>query len=62
MRIIFRCDPALADHLPQPIAARDTLPAWLKEMPAHRYSEIHGRTSARLSNARPSSTPWRWDS
>jgi len=43
MRIIFRCDPALVDYLPRPILARSTLPAWLKDMPAHSYSEIHGR-------------------
>ncbi len=43
MRIIFRCDPALADHLPQPIPARSALPGWLKDMPAHAQSEIHGR-------------------
>jgi hypothetical protein len=43
MRIIFRCDPALVEYLPRPILARSTLPAWLKDMPAHSYSEIHGR-------------------
>jgi hypothetical protein len=43
MRMIFRCDPALADHLPRPIPARGALPGWLREMPAKAHSEIHGR-------------------
>ena len=43
MRIIFRCDPALAAHLPRPVAARGLLPDWLRDMPAKAHSEIHGR-------------------
>jgi hypothetical protein len=43
MRMIFRCDPALADHLPRPVAARGSLPDWLRAMPANAHSEIHGR-------------------
>ena len=43
MRMIFRCDPALADHLPRPVAARTALPDWLRAMPAKAHSEIHGR-------------------
>lgn len=43
MRIVFRCDPALADHLPRPVAARGMLPDWLRDMPAHAHSDIHGR-------------------
>jgi hypothetical protein len=43
MRIVFRCDPALADALPHPILARSALPDWLRDMPAKAHSEIHGR-------------------
>lgn len=43
MRIVFRCDPALADVLPQPVSARTVLPDWLRAMPRKAYSEIHGR-------------------
>ena len=43
MRMIFRCDPALSDHLPRPVAARGMLPDWLRAMPAKAHSEIHGR-------------------
>jgi hypothetical protein len=42
-RIIFGCDPALADYLPRPIAARSALPEWLRAMPSKVHSEIHGR-------------------
>jgi hypothetical protein len=43
MRMIFRCDPALSDHLPRPVPARGALPDWLRAMPAKAASEIHGR-------------------
>ena len=43
MRVIFRCDPALSEALPRPVAARGTLPDWLRAMPAKAFSEIHGR-------------------
>jgi hypothetical protein len=43
MRMIFRCDPALADRLPRPVPARTALPDWLRAMPAKAHSEIHGR-------------------
>ena len=43
MRMIFRCDPALSDHLPRPAPARGLLPDWLRAMPANAYSQIHGR-------------------
>ena len=43
MRMIFRCDPALSDHLPRPVAARGSLPDWLRAMPAKAHSDIHGR-------------------
>ena len=43
MRMTFRCDPALADHLPRPAPARSGLPDWLRQMPAKAHSNIHGR-------------------
>jgi len=43
MRMIFRCDPLLADHLPRPVPARSRLPDWLRDMPANARSDIHGR-------------------
>jgi len=43
MRMIFRCDPQLADHLPRPVAARTALPDWLRAIPSKAHSEIHGR-------------------
>jgi hypothetical protein len=43
MRMIFRCDPALAEHLPRPLPARGGLPDWLRTMPAKAHSDIHGR-------------------
>ena len=43
MRMTFRCDPALSDHLPKPFPARGALPDWLRAMPAKASSEIHGR-------------------
>jgi hypothetical protein len=41
MRIVFRCDPALYDRLPRPVAARGALPEWLRNMPASAFSELH---------------------
>lgn len=52
-RIVFRCDPALADYLPRPIPARDALPGWLKTMPAKAYSEIHGREIRTIKQCPP---------
>jgi hypothetical protein len=43
MRMIFRCDPALVDHLPRPVPARAALPDWLRAMPASAHSDLHGR-------------------
>ena len=43
MRMTFRCDPALADHLPRPVPARTALPDWLRAMPASADSDIHRR-------------------
>jgi hypothetical protein len=43
MRMIFRCDPVLSDHLSRPVPARGALPDWLRAMPAKARSELHGR-------------------
>jgi hypothetical protein len=43
MRMTFRCDPALTEHLPKPFPARGALPDWLRAMPAKASSQIHGR-------------------
>lgn len=43
MRMMFRCDPALADYLPRPIPARSALPDWLRAMPGKAHSDLHGR-------------------
>ena len=43
MRVVFRCDPALYDRLPRPVAARGVLPDWLRAMPASAFSELHGQ-------------------
>ena len=44
MRMIFRCDPALSEHLPRPVrGAQRAAPDWLRTMPANARSEIHGR-------------------
>ncbi|WP_024506676.1 hypothetical protein [Bradyrhizobium sp. ARR65] len=53
MRIIFRCDPKLADHLPRPVPARSALPDWLREMPANAPSELHGRDIRTLKQCPP---------
>src|SRR6202789_2346299 len=43
MRVVFRCDPALYDRLPRPVAARAALPDWLRAMPRTAFSELHGQ-------------------
>lgn len=43
MKIVFSCDPALIDQLPRPVAARKTLPDWLRSMPAQAFSDTHGQ-------------------
>ena len=43
MRIVFRCDPALADHLPRPFPARAGLPDWVRAMPPSVFSPTHGQ-------------------
>lgn len=53
MRMIFRCDPALVDHLPRPIPARSALPDWLRAMPAQAHSNIHGRNVRTVKQCPP---------
>ena len=53
MRMIFRCDPALSDHLPRPVPARKALPDWLRSMPANAASEIHGREIRTIKQCPP---------
>ncbi len=43
MRVVFRCDPALADHLPRPMPARAALPDWLRAVPPRAFSPLHGQ-------------------
>lgn len=53
MRVVLRCDPALAEHLPRPVLARSQLPDWLRRMPATAESEIHGREIRTLKQCPP---------
>jgi hypothetical protein len=43
MRIVFRCDPALVDHLPWPLPARTVLPDWVRAMRPRVFSRTHGQ-------------------
>ncbi|NNC23807.1 hypothetical protein HKX42_08165 [Salinisphaera sp. USBA-960] len=40
MDIVFRCDPNLEAHVPQPQPARSALPDWLRSMPANAHSSL----------------------
>jgi len=53
MRMIFRCDPALIDHLPRPVPARTALPDWLRKMPATAHSDLHGREIRTIKQCPP---------
>jgi hypothetical protein len=43
MQITFRCHPALVDILPRPKLARETIPDWIRNLPARAFSEVHER-------------------
>ena len=43
MRMIFRCDPHLSDHLPRPVAGAWRPAGLAARMPAKAHSDIHGR-------------------
>ncbi len=53
MRILFRCDPALADHLPRPVPAREALPEWLRAMPRRAHSDAHDATVRTVKHCPP---------
>ena len=53
MNITFRCDPALIDLLPRPIAARAALPDWLRQMPPRVPSPVHGRSIRTVKQCPP---------
>lgn len=53
MRITFRCDPALIDILPRPAPAREFLPGWLREMPRHAFSDLHGEDVRTVKHCPP---------
>ena len=53
MRVVFRCDPMLAPHLPRPVAARTVLPDWLRAMPAGVFSEVHQREIRTVKHCPP---------
>lgn len=53
MRIIFRADPGLIDHLPRPIPARQALPDWLRAMPRHAFSDMHGEAVRTVKHCPP---------
>lgn len=53
MRIVFRCDPALAPFLPRPVPARQALPDWLRDMPRDEPSPAHGTTIRTVKHCPP---------
>jgi hypothetical protein len=53
MRILFRCDPALIDILPRPVPARLALPDWLRTMPRHAFSDLHGEDIRTVKHCPP---------
>jgi hypothetical protein len=61
MRVIFRCDPALVDLIPKPVPARLAMPDWLRSMPRHAFSDVHGEDvrTVKLSNRLEARPPFR---
>ena len=53
MNITFRCDPALLDLLPRPVAARGALPEWLRRMAPRAESPVHGRSIRTVKQCPP---------
>lgn len=53
MNITFRCDPALIDLLPRPVAARDALPDWLRDMAPRAPSSVHQRSIRTVKQCPP---------
>ena len=53
MKITFRCDPALIDLLPAPVAAKAALPDWLRQMPPRVASPLHQRSIRTVKQCPP---------
>ncbi len=53
MHITFRCDPALSHLLPRPVPARQALPDWLRTMPRHTFSDMHGEEVRTVKHCPP---------
>ena len=53
MKITFRCDPALVDVLPRPVAAREALPEWLQRMAPRAESSLHQRSIRTVKQCPP---------
>jgi hypothetical protein len=53
MKITFRCDPALVDLLPRPVAARAALPDWLRAMSPRVSSAVHQRSIRTVKQCPP---------
>ena len=53
MRIVFRCDPALLELLPRPIASREALPDWLRKLAPRAPSALHGRAIRTVKQCPP---------
>ncbi|CAN5876573.1 hypothetical protein BH11PSE8_BH11PSE8_19790 [soil metagenome] len=53
MKITFRCDPALIDVLPRPIAARAALPDWLRHMAPRVPSTVLQRSIRTVKQCPP---------
>ena len=53
MNIVFRCDPALIDLLPRPVAAKAALPDWLRQMAPRAASAVHQRSIRTLKQCPP---------
>ncbi|MEP6873247.1 MAG: hypothetical protein ABI887_02700 [Burkholderiales bacterium] len=53
MNITFRCDPALIDVLPRPVAAKAALPDWLRQMAPRAPSAVHQRSIRTVKQCPP---------
>ncbi len=53
MNITFRCDPALVDLLPRPLAAQAAFPDWLRRMAPRTLSDVHQRSIRTVKQCPP---------
>ena len=53
MKITFRCPEELLDHLPQPYAAKRSVPDWYKKMPMNAFSSDLERDVQTLKQCPP---------